>query len=160
LVLLVGFGLLVRGLFNLLDTEFGFDPKHLVAVQLNDNGLAYPKLDAVLSAMISDLGRLPFVKSSAVSTFRPFIGTNISTRFAVEAPRGGWSSTSSLEYQSVSSDYFRVMHIPILEGRPFTEMDRDGFPCVAVVSSAAAHQYWPAVSAVGSRVDLNGGLGI
>jgi predicted permease len=53
----------------------------------------------------------------------------------------------------VTSDYFRVMGIPVLVGRGFTDADISGAP-VAVITSETARRYWPNQSALGKHVRL------
>ena len=52
----------------------------------------------------------------------------------------------------VSSDYFRVMGIPLVSGRWFNESDESGGPPVVVVSATTAKKYWPNGDAVGKHV--------
>ena len=50
---------------------------------------------------------------------------------AAEAP--------SADTYSISTDYFRVMKIPLKCGRVFTKQDRNGAPLVAVISESCEH---------------------
>ncbi len=54
----------------------------------------------------------------------------------------------------MSPDYFRVMGIPLLRGRPFTEQDDARAPRVAIVSRSIAQRLWPGADAVGRRVSM------
>jgi predicted permease len=53
----------------------------------------------------------------------------------------------------VSPDYFRVMKIPIVSGRAFTEADTAGAP-VAIVPAETAQRFWPGQDAVGKHIRL------
>jgi putative ABC transport system permease protein len=53
--------------------------------------------------------------------------------------------------QPVSPEYFRVMGIPILAGRPFSAADRQGAPRVAVINETMARYYFRGVNPVGKR---------
>src|SRR5215510_14875351 len=46
-------------------------------------------------------------------------------------------------FQLVSPDYFKVMHIRILRGRAINDADREGTPRVVLVSDAMARALWP-----------------
>jgi putative ABC transport system permease protein len=50
-------------------------------------------------------------------------------------------------------DYFRIMQIPILAGRDFTEMDREGHPLVAIVNEEFVRERFPHRDPVGARID-------
>jgi predicted permease len=56
-----------------------------------------------------------------------------------------------LSYSVVSPDYFNTMHIPILQGRSFTNADTKGSPYVAIVSQAFAERYWPQQNPIGQH---------
>jgi len=52
----------------------------------------------------------------------------------------------------VSPEFFRVLGIPILQGRTFTaEEDRSGTPPVAIVTERFAKLFWPGEDALGKR---------
>jgi hypothetical protein len=58
-----------------------------------------------------------------------------------------------VSYLSASPDYFAIMGVPILAGRPFLPSDRRGAPDVAVVSESAARSLFrDTASALGQRV--------
>jgi predicted permease len=52
--------------------------------------------------------------------------------------------------------YLAAMQIPLLEGRWFSEEDRNGNPPVAVIDDMLAKAYWPGKSAVGAHLRLGG----
>ena len=49
------------------------------------------------------------------------------------------------------------MGIPLLQGRQFTERDREGAPGVLIINETAARGYWPGQNPVGSRVTFSVG---
>jgi hypothetical protein len=54
----------------------------------------------------------------------------------------------------VSYDYFRLLGIPVREGRTFDVQDHPNSPLVIVVSETMARRFWPEGNAIGSRVRL------
>ncbi|HET6681624.1 MAG TPA: ABC transporter permease [Gemmatimonadaceae bacterium] len=50
---------------------------------------------------------------------------------------------------SVSADYFRVLGIPILAGRTFTNAEQDAAAAVAVIDAAAAERFFGTTSPIG-----------
>jgi putative ABC transport system permease protein len=56
----------------------------------------------------------------------------------------------------VSSDYFRVMKIPLKRGRFFTDADRRGAPRAAIISESCARLQFPDGNAIGKRIQLGG----
>ncbi len=67
--------------------------------------------------------------------------------------RDKWPSTN---YRSVSSDYFRAMNVPVIQGRSFTERDKENSPLVMIVNQALALRDFPNVNPIGKRVTLGG----
>jgi len=58
----------------------------------------------------------------------------------------------SAEISVVDSDYFRLMQIPVLRGRPFTREDTThGLP-VVIIDEAFARHFWPGGGALGKHV--------
>ena len=50
--------------------------------------------------------------------------------------------------------YFRVLRIPLIEGRDFTAGDQANAPLVAVVNQSMARRYWPGRSPLGAQLRL------
>jgi predicted permease len=57
-----------------------------------------------------------------------------------------------VDWNIVEPGYFATLRTPIYAGRDFTTGDRDGTPPVAIVSEAAARQFWPGQDAIGKYV--------
>jgi hypothetical protein len=58
--------------------------------------------------------------------------------------------------QGVSSDYFRALHIPLVEGEMFSDRDREGTVMVAVVNRAFTRKYSQDEQVLGKRIRLGG----
>ena len=61
----------------------------------------------------------------------------------------------SVAYNVVGPDYFSTLGIPLLRGRALLRSDREGSPVAIVVNDAFAQRYWPAQTAIGTRVRLS-----
>jgi len=59
------------------------------------------------------------------------------------------------EQRSISPDYFRVMEIPLLQGRFFNEADTADSPQVMIINQALAKKYWPKGDALGKRITFD-----
>jgi putative ABC transport system permease protein len=55
---------------------------------------------------------------------------------------------------AVTPDYFRVMDISLLAGRPFTESELSGNPPVAILNEETARRFWPGKDPIGQHVRL------
>jgi len=56
----------------------------------------------------------------------------------------------------VSGDYFRVMKIPLLRGRTFSDADAVASPLAAVINQTMARQYWPREDPIGKGFQWGG----
>jgi predicted permease len=106
------------------------------------------KRAAVQRQLIEGAGHLQGVEAVAAATHLPLSDSRqIGFRLEPAAPDDFHWAENSL----VNPGYFRVMGIPILRGRDFTEQDRPDAPLVAVINETMAHQYFPGRDPLGQR---------
>jgi predicted permease len=161
MLLLVASGLLLRSFQKMLATDPGFQPQHVLTASLTLPEHDYStqqKVDAFYRELLRQLASLPQVRSAGAATNIPVIGINSDRNFVPEgySPQNGrtWLSVSNY---FVLGDYFRAMHIPLVEGRYFTSADdQTDAPLVAIISQTAARQHWPGVDALGRRFRMGG----
>ncbi|HEX2253774.1 MAG TPA: ABC transporter permease [Thermoanaerobaculia bacterium] len=159
LTVLVGAGLMLRSLYHLAETDPGFRTEGVVTAELVLSRNAYPGPPQVLDfsrRLAERLAAAPGLAEVALASDLP-----LEPRFTggpeVEGWQPGAGDTPPLAgYQMVSPGYFRVLGIPLSEGRDFTAADRDGAAPVAVVDQQLARTYWPEGSALGKRLRLPG----
>jgi putative ABC transport system permease protein len=145
-MLLVGAGLLVQSLVRLQHVPLGFDPDRLLTFQLSLPAVRYvgqEKSYAFYRDLIQALRSIPGVRDAAVSTGIPFgAGLYSRTPIGTVGPAAIPDGTSiPIDWRAVSPGYFRLMHIPLVKGRDFTESDGAGAPPV-IVSQATARKFW------------------
>jgi len=58
------------------------------------------------------------------------------------------------DWRAVTTNYFKVMEIPLILGRDFGLSDMRGSPPVAIVNRKMAKTYWPNQSAIGEHIVL------
>jgi len=117
--------------------------------------------DEEAGAFVNELERRlseqPAVLASGVTTRMPLaLGTNVLSFDIPGVDPPPDANRHALELARVTPGYFDAIGIPLLDGRDFASTDRFGSAPVAVLSEAAASQYWPGESAVG-RVLYPGG---
>ncbi|MFN0107533.1 MAG: ABC transporter permease [Blastocatellia bacterium] len=141
LVLLVGAGLLARTFANLMGVEPGFDPRNVLTAQVALSGERYDTTDEVAAYYRTALERirhLPGVESAAVVNKLPLDWQfNMPVVFP-EKP----DVIQSVQVRMVSPDYFRVMKIPVRQGRDFADTDDVAAAPVAVVNEAFARRFF------------------
>lgn len=160
-VLLVGAGLLVKSLVQVLSVDRGFQTEQRLLATVSIPS-AYP--EARRAQIATDvLGRLeaaPQIVSVAAVSGRPIAGG--STGLGIVAadhdnlPEGSvpWAT-----WRIVSKDYFKAMGLSLLAGRGFTEHDIIDKPWRVIVSKRLAEQLWPGESPIGKIAILWKGQG-
>jgi len=159
-VLLVGTGLTVASLRNVLAVEPGFETDDLLVGAFVTPGARYPTpadRHRFLDALRDEIRALPGAVDAAVASQLPFSGQEGQ---GPVTPESGWTPPSGesvvAHYRTfVSPSYFTTMGLPLLEGRGFHDGDDAGAAAVAVVSERVARRYWPGRSPVGQRLSLS-----
>jgi macrolide transport system ATP-binding/permease protein len=154
LVLLIGAGLLVRGLQQAQSTDLGFDQKSLVVVSMDLTTQGYDEARAAtFHAQLSErLKSLPGIRSVSLAQTVPFAGGRDET---IDIEDGG--SAVSVSANEVSGEYFQTLGIPLRRGRYFTDEDARSGQSPAVISQAMANRFWPSADPLGKRFRDNSG---
>jgi len=159
LVLLVCAGLLIRSVMRLRDMSPGFNPSHLLTMNVPLPLSRYPQRDswvAFYRQAVDRVETLPGVQSAGFTSILPF-GSNFDGRsLAVEdhpVPRG---QEMSVDLYIVTPGYLQTMSIPLRQGRAFTEQDTEQTPMVALINETMARQLWPHESPLGKRIKFPG----
>ncbi|HXV86502.1 MAG TPA: ABC transporter permease [Gemmatimonadales bacterium] len=161
LLLLVSAGLLGRTLQSALQTQHGFEPKGVLAMELNLRLNRYDEERGrrFYADLLDRVRSLPGVDGAALATVVP-LGTGWDqTRIRVpgfEAPAAGGFV---LGYNVVSPGYFETLRMPLLAGRALTPADAESLRPVMVINQTFARRFWPGESAVGKLVE-SGGISI
>jgi putative ABC transport system permease protein len=160
LVLLVCAGLMIRSFLSLLRTDPGFNPDHVLTMNLVLPGAKY-KDEAARAAFYDDLVQRvkaqPGVESAAVVNYLPLGGANSSDSYLVEGePEPAPGQEHDGRYRVATPDYFRTMEIPIVRGRAFTVQDKAGTTDVVIVNETLARQHWPGQDPLGKRIRFYG----
>src|SRR5206468_5184235 len=79
-------------------------------------------------------------------------------RVAIEGHEPRRGEDLSFMWNSVASDYFRTLRIPVMAGREFEDRDDETAAQVAVVNQTLAQRFWGGASvAIGKRVRVGDG---
>jgi putative ABC transport system permease protein len=162
-MLLVGAGLLIRSYVQLQHVEPGFDSKDVTTFSLSLPATRYadpasPR--AFVSALLLRLAAKPGVESAAVAMGLPFTSDlNAITGFRHEAqlePDSASMPTASLRI--VSPEYFKLMKIPIRDGRPFDSRDTATSPEVVLINQRTARRFFSGQNPVGQQIRVGAEL--
>jgi len=159
LVLLASAGLVGKSMVRLLSVNVGFDPTHLLSLEINAGGPRYTSDGAVYAyheRVREAVGAIPGVVSVATVSQLP-LGGNFDKYGVLDPanlPPNPELAPNGDRYVA-SADYLRTMRIPVLLGRTFSAAEAaDTGARVALVSAALAQKMWPGGEAIGRRIML------
>jgi putative ABC transport system permease protein len=162
LVLLVGAALLIRTFAALRGVDPGFNTHNVLTMNMSVTGPRFSKTAGVAQLVEETRQRveaLPGVEAFATTCCLPLEG-GLGLPFTIEGrPLTNGPYHGGAGYDIVSSEYFKVLRIPLLKGRMFTVQDGGGAPGVVLISDSMAKQYWPKGDAVGQRITIGKGVG-
>jgi predicted permease len=162
-VLLMCAGLMLRSLYNLLSVDPGFKAANVLSMRMTLNWTNYRKSESINSFYHQVLDRvqaLPGVEGAAVSMVVPLNDTASAMNGGVifeGQPLRRDELMPQVDYEVASPDYFRVLDVPLLTGRPFLPADTATAPAVAIVNRRMARHFWPNGDAVGHRLSTDNG---
>lgn len=159
--LLVASGIALRTLKKTAEMPPGFDAENVVIAELALPGAKYndrTKQQTFYETFLHRLGKIPGVESAGINCQMPMNDSNSNGWFAIEG-KPPWPPNEGpmLERNTISNDYFKTLHIPILRGRAFNEKDRSDSRPVMIISEEAANRFFPGEDPVGKRIDLQDG---
>ncbi len=154
LTLLVTSALMLKSFGRLQRVDPGFQADRVLTTELELPQATYgtPALEAQFyQRALERVEHLPGVDSAAVVNHVPMGGSNYSGTVTVEGSpeKGDWQFSM---VRSCSPDYFRVLRIPVDQGRAFTPQDTAASRRVVIVNEAVARHFWPNGSALGKRL--------
>lgn len=157
LVLLASASLLIRSFAAVLAIDPGFQPDHtlMATVQFTNPDATPPaRMADYYQRALERLRQIPGVLAVGTAGNIFFLEENQNHALRqVEGhppePVGSWAP---LAWTQVSGDYFRVMAIPLLQGRYFTPQDGPEVPPVAIINQTLAKRYWPGEDPIGKRL--------
>lgn len=166
LVLLVSAGLLLRSMEHLLRVNPGFNPSHLLTMQVATSGHEFDNLPSAPEAgdrarrlffeqALDAVGRVPGVQQAAFTSFLPLsddppvVGT-YGAQFEDQGPQSGYN----VFRYAVSPGYCHTMGISLLRGRLLNKHDTANAPQVALISESLARSHFGNRNPLGSRLHV------
>jgi len=156
-MLLTGSGLLVKSFIQLQHVDLGFQPDHLLTLDVVLSRKAYPTPDlrrAFYRQLIDRASAQPGVVSAAAISSLPLNGNINDYGVTIEGRPALPGEQLMAGYQTISSEYFRTMRIPLLKGRAFTTGDNGNSLPVVIIDETMAKQFWPNQDPIGKRMKL------
>jgi predicted permease len=160
-LLLVGAGLTTRSVEAARRANPGFDASHVTVITIEVKQNAYDDSRGrlfyrrLLDAARADAG----IESATLAAFTPmgFLDTP-SRRVAIEGYEPRRDEDLAFMSNTIASDYFRTLRIPLRAGREFADRDDETGAPVAIVNATLAQRFWGgAEAAIGKRLRAGDG---
>ncbi len=159
LMLMISSGLLFKSFLRLTSVNPGFNPVHLLTMQVQfpaTRPVTLVRSRAFYSELRDKLAGLPGVISATIGGL-PLRGGVLNTRggdpFAIRGRDYGVDGTQFANLNTIGLDYFRTFEIPLRAGRFFLDGDGPDAPRVAIVNEALARRFFPN-GAVGQEIGI------
>jgi predicted permease len=157
IVLLVGAGLFVNSLRNVVRRDVGIDIDHSMAVSmdLRHFGFSRPDIDATFQTALARATNVPGVRTAAM-VWTTVPGSNASA-MGVTLP--GRAKEPELHgggpyYGGIGANFFAAIGARILRGRDFTSSEERAPARVMIVNQMLADAYWPGADPIGQCARL------
>ena len=156
LLLMTGAGLLLRSFAALVDTDPGFTPDRVVALQVFawDRNTTPEKRAAFFQQVLQRMRELAGVQDVGAVSAMPFIEANINIQTAMVLEDGSVveGDEAGAFLTIATPGYFSTMNIQVREGRAFDAHDVGRSAPVAIVSEALARRTWADGRVLGRRI--------
>jgi putative ABC transport system permease protein len=155
IVLLIGAGLMIRTVQQLIGVDTGFRPDHVLTTRFTLLGTQWTedRRQAFYPDFIARIRAIPGVTNAALTMALPIDGSQWNSIFIVaDKPVPIRSQLPSAAFTPVSEGFFETMGIRLLRGRLLGGADTPTSSPTIVVNETLAKALWPGEEAVGKHL--------
>lgn len=150
-------GLLIKSFYEVQRADLGFNPHHVFSFQISPPPNRYMEPEKQIALYKSALEKL--AASPGMELVSGVSGLPLTSQGWINALETDAQSPLSgqqliAEDEAVLPGFFKVMRIPLLQGRDFTDADHEGTLPVAIVDDTLAAKLWPGQNPVGKRIRM------
>jgi len=153
LLLLAGAGVAMQGFVRMMRVNLGYDPHNIMSVGIPVHDNTYTTWEArraYFDQLLRKASATPEVVSAALSTNATPPNNGWEQRFEISGKPSTEQQRARINF--ISSGYFSVLRIPLLQGRIWDESETMHGSKLALINQTLAHQYFPNGNAVGSQI--------
>ncbi|MGA8025568.1 MAG: ABC transporter permease [Bryobacteraceae bacterium] len=158
IVLLLGGGLMLKSLVQLVSQPLGFQPANVATFKLQfpAEGYAQPaqRFNSAYNfydRLLEKMAALPGVQAVGASSALPIEGTMVDA-FSILGHPAATSEFMLSGIEAISPGYFQSMEIPLLAGRFLDQDDSEHSDRVALVNQTFAKRFFPSENPIGKRI--------
>jgi len=132
--------------------DLGFEPGHVLSAGVQLPRTKYPEAAArqqFFDRLLERVRAVPGVRGAAAGSSFLLGRLPNSSGFTIEGRSE--SIQQPLTFDIITPDFFRVLQVPLLRGRFFSDHDRADGPRVAIINETTAKTHWPNDDPLGKR---------
>jgi predicted permease len=159
-VLLIGAGLLARSFLELRSQQPGFDPSHLLTMNIALPPARYAKgapMVAFYEELLRQVRTLPGVRTATVCSAMPLNPSRVSPALPEGQPMVALAERPLFNIQTFEPGYVDTMRVQLRAGREFSARDDAQAPKVVMVNETLARRFWPDENPVGKHIVVGRG---
>ena len=156
LVLLVVAALFLRSIQHEYAIDPGFETNHLALFMIYPGQAGYDRTrtEQFYKQARDRISGVPGISSLSWASNLPLWGRR-ETGVTIEGQeQRAKSDAISAVVNTIDLNYFSTLGIPFIEGRDFTQDDRDISAPIAIINDTMAARYWPNQNSLGKRLQL------
>jgi putative ABC transport system permease protein len=151
-IVVSGASLSLTSLVHAQRVDLGFEPGHVLIAGVQLPRTKYPESAArqqFFDRLLERVRALPGVTGAAAGSSVLLGRLPNSSSFAIEGRAE--LIPQPLTFDIVTPDFFRVLQVPLLRGRFFSDSDRADTQRVAIINETTARTHWPHEDPLGKR---------
>jgi len=157
LILLVGAGLMTKGVRALLVVNPNLHPENTLTMRVSLPASKYKTSQqraSFYSRALEGLNSIPGVQSSIVAASVPSSGEQDGELISIQDRQKQPGEDDTVNVNSISSNFFHGMNIPLRQGRFLSDADGPDQPPVAVISQDFATRFFPGQDPLGKLIKV------
>lgn len=155
-MLIIAAGLLVRTFYELLTSDPGFRPEHVLTFEVSLPDSRYPDREHIArfyQQVLPRLDGIAGVESAGITESIPMSGATDATAIRIVGRTLAKGQRNPVvNYTVVSPGLFQALGTPLLRGRDLLDRDQIDAPPVTIINRAMASAYWPNEDAIGKQL--------
>ena len=150
LLMLAGAGAAIEGFVRLMHTPLGYDPHNIMSVGIPIHDGTYKtwaERAPYFEQLQAKVAEVPGVTMAAVSSNATPPSNGFDTKFEIIGKPA--SEDQSFRFNMVSSEYFPLLHVPLVQGRIWNAAEDHRGAALMVINETLAKKYFPNGDAIG-----------
>jgi predicted permease len=156
LLLLTAAGAAIRGFSRMMQRPLGYDPHHVmsVGIPVHENTMnGWVERGAYFRQLRERVAAMPGVVEAGISTNATPPDNGWNQPFEILGKTGAEQQEALANF--VSPEYFTILHIPLVQGRPWEQSEVVGGAKLAIVNQTFVRRYFPGEDVLNHSVRMS-----